>query len=201
MTEQPGIEEYLRNMEVWWAIRLSSFDELDIELTKNMFQPYAYIISEEGDGVTTKYHQHILLVWDTDTETIRQLIKSVYPNCIGNKCLYIKPSRDKRQLAKYTLKEGKYFYKGFTKQFIDDTFKCAKAKTDLKKEVTTNEDDFILNRIDFPKFIERYIDIKVRHDQPLYINHIEAYCTKMKCKVEPRASRCLAMQICEKINH
>lgn len=164
-----------------------------------MVSPYKYIISEEGDGVTTKYHQHIILVCDQDTKFIRNLIKTTYPDCATNKCIYIKLCVTKTGLAKYTLKEGEYIYQGFSKQFIDDTFKCSKPKTDLKKDITENEDNYILDKICDSEFIKRYISLKVRHDQPLYMNHIEAYMRKMACKKSPRRIDALVSVILERI--
>lgn len=194
------LQECLNDLEVWWAIRLSSFDGLSLDATRTMFNDYKYIISEEGDGITTKYHQHIVLVADTDTEGVRAIIKATYPACQGNKCIYIKACRDKKQLAKYTLKEGSYCYKGFSSQYITDTFKCAIAKTDLKKDMTKNEDDFIIGKIELLQFTETYLTLKVKHDQPLYMNHVQAYITKMACRRNPKLARSLAMDILEKIH-
>jgi hypothetical protein len=193
------IDEHFNVLEVWWAIRLSSFDSLSIETTKRMLEPYKYIVSEEGDGITTKYHQHIILVYDTDTEGVRKLIKQTYPECQGNKCIYIKASKDKRQLAKYTLKEGLYCYKGFSKEYIEDAFKCSKPKTDLKKDMTENEDKFILGKIELLQFTKNYINLKVKHGQPLYMNHIEAYIRKMACQQDERQQHALALIIVERI--
>lgn len=189
------IQEMLQNLEQWYAIRLSSFDKLALDTTEKMFESYKYIISEEGDGVTTKYHQHIILVCEHTTEQIREIIKKSYPDCVGNKCLYIKACKDKKQLAKYTLKEGKYVYKGFDPKFIEDTFKCSKQKTDLKKDITDNEDNLILGRITDVQFVEKYIRIKVAHDQPLYTNHIRAYVLKMLIKADKIGARAYACSI------
>lgn len=189
------IQEMLMNLQQWYAIRLSSFDKLSLETTQKLFDDYAYIISEEGDGITTKYHQHIILVYDGTTEQVREMIKGTYSECVGNKCLYIKACKDKKQLAKYTLKEGKYVYKGFDPKFIEDTFKCSKQKTDLKKEITDNEDDLVLGRITELQFVERYVLIKVRHDQPLYTNHIRAYVLKMLIKADKMSSKSYAISI------
>lgn len=195
------IDECFNELEIWWAVRLSSFDKLSLETTQQMLSPFKYIISEEGDGITTKYHQHIILVCDLDTEGVRALVKKTYPDCQGNKCIYIKACRDKKQLAKYTLKEGNYVYKGFSKKYIDETFKCAKPKTDLKKDMTENEDNYILDKITDSQFVQRYIDLKVKHDQPLYMNHIEAYVRKMVCKKDPKKVKELSICIIERIFH
>lgn len=183
----------------WHAIRLSSFKELDIQVTLKMLEPYRYIVSEEGDGVTTKYHQHIILVSELETEEIRQLIKKFYPGCKGNSCLYIKASKDKTQLAKYTLKEGNYKYKGFSEKYIQDTFKTSSPKTDLKKDVRDLEDKYILDIIDIVKFTEQYLLLKAKHDQPIYMNHVEAYLRKMKLKKEPGYVRHYAAALLDRI--
>lgn len=184
----------------WYAIRLSSFDELDINVTKNIFDFYRYVISEEGDGITTKYHQHIILDCPLSTDEIRSLIKKSYPNCVGNKCIYIKACADKTQLMKYTLKEGKYCYKGFSDKFIEEHFKCSKPKTDLKKEISNNEDNFVLGKIDDIEFVENYLKIKVSHDQPIYLNHIRAYVLKMMLKAGYKKYSSLSRNILDGLN-
>lgn len=165
--------------EIWWAVRIT-VDELTLDKTCSLFDQYSkYIVSEEGDGFNTRIHHHILLVTQENAEDIKKKIRDVYPTATGNKCIYCKPCRDKRKLKKYTLKEGNYKYKGFDSQKISDAFKTSVKKTDLKAEVVFNEDQLILGKITFQKFVEKYVDIKVTHDQPLYQNHIEAYVTKV----------------------
>lgn len=193
------MDKFIEELGSWYAVRLSSFDELELEKTKKMLQPYKYILSEEGDGITTKYHQHIVWVFNGTTDDIRKIIKDTYPKCIGNKCLYIKAGRDKTQLAKYTVKEGKFCFNGFTQKYIDEVFKTSSAKTDLKKEITDNEDDYILGRKTLDEFTEEYILIKARHDQPLYMNHIEAYIRRVHVKKNPKFSQNIARQIVDKI--
>ncbi len=172
-------QSLLTDFEQWWAIRIT-LDDVDLDKTYKLFDHYSkFIVSEEGGTDATKLHHHILLESDDTADQIKERIRVVYPLAKGNKAIYTKPSRDKRQLAKYTVKEGNYKYKGFTEQFITETFKCSKAKTDLRKQVTDNEDELILHKIEFNKFVENYINIKVKHDQPLYSNHIKAYCLKV----------------------
>jgi len=162
-----------------WAIRLTD-PELDLEKTFKLFSYAArYIVSEEGDGDSTKLHQHILLYTEETGDQIRERIREVYPILKGNKSVYIKPSRDKRQLAKYTVKEGQYKYKGFTPEYISETFKCSRAKTDLKKDISLLEEQFILHHIDSEEFLDRYVQLKVKHDQSLYTSHLTAYMRKM----------------------
>lgn len=176
---QLTLPDILENLESWWAIRIT-VDDLDLEKTYNLFNYSSkFIVSEEGDGDNTRIHQHILLVTDETSDKIKERIREVYPTAKGNKCIYLKPSKDKRQLAKYTVKEGNYKYKGFTEEYILNTFKCSKAKTDLKKDIHKLEDDYVLGNIRSHEFLEKFIELKVKHDQPLYTNHIKAYMMKM----------------------
>lgn len=189
---QPTLPETLELFEAWWAIRIT-VEELDLEKTFKLFS-YAqkFIVSEEGDGDNTRIHHHILLVTDETSDQIKVRIREVYPTAKGNKSIYTKPSRDKRQLAKYTVKEGNYKYKGFTEKYIQDTFKCSKAKTDLKKDIDKLEEDYILDKIGSLVFLEKYIELKVKHDQPLYTNHIKAYMMKMMIKSHHASSKAYA---------
>lgn len=184
----------------WYAVRLSSFKSLDITTTKNMLEGYKYILCEEGDGVTTKYHQHIVWVFSGTTDELRAIIKKVYPDCSGNKCIYIQASRDKKQLMKYTLKEGHYYYKGFSKPVIDKYFKLSVAKTDLKKDVKDNEDNFVLGKITLEDFTDRYIEIKIKHNQALYTNHLEAYIRMVLMRARPDKRREYSRYLAEKVS-
>lgn len=185
----------------WWAIRITT-DNMTLERTASIFKDNdKYIISQEGDDDTTRLHHHVVLASDESSEDIKSKIRQVYPEAKGNKCIYVKPSRDKRQLAKYTLKEGNYIYKGFSEQFIKEHFRLAVAKTDLKKEITANEEIYILGIITTEQFVERYIDIKVKHDQPLYTNHIVAYVRKMMVRSGNLKSKNYAKDIIYQIEY
>lgn len=186
---QRTIPDLIEELESWWAIRIT-VDELDLNKTYDLFNSYdKFIVSEEGDGDNTRLHHHILLVTTENAEQIKERIRVVYPTAKGNKSIYTRPSRDKRQLAKYTIKEGNYKYKGFSETYIQNTFKCAIAKTDLKKDITKLEDQLILGEIGFTLFLEKYVDLKVKHDQPLYTNHIKAYGMKMAVRSGVMSSR------------
>lgn len=195
------MDKIINELGEWYAVRLSSFDSLGMEKTTDMLKDYRYILSEEGDGITTKYHQHIIWVYEGTIEQLRQIIKKTYPECSGNKCLYIKPSRDKKQLAKYTLKEGKYTYKGFDEKYIQEMFKCSKPKTDLKKDIADNEDDYIMDRKDLNQFIESYLLIKATHDQPIYMNHIESYIRKIMIKKNPKYAKGLTKVLLDRLQN
>lgn len=200
LVDNDDIIQVIDSLGAWYAIRLSSFESLTLEKTEEMFKDYRYVISEEGDGITVKYHQHIILdAGKLTTEDIRKIVKEQYPDCQGNKCIYIRACKDKKQLMKYTLKDGKYVYKGFSPKFIENHFKCSSAKTDLKKDVKDNEDNFILGKIEFNAFIDKYLEIKVAHDQPLYMNHIKAYCLKMYVKSNPQHRSKLSKEIRDSI--
>lgn len=193
------MNEAINEQGIWYNIRLSSFSGLGLETTKAMLLPYRYILSEEGDDITTKYHQHIILVTDIGIEEIRKIIKKHYPEAIGNKCIYLKPVNEKAACAKYVLKEGSYSYNGFTEEYIETKFKTSRKKTDMKKDVVDNEDAYILGSIDAKEFIERYIVIKSEHDQPLYMNHIEAYVRKIMVRKNKKAAGKLANVLFDRI--
>lgn len=193
------ITDLFENLEVWWAIRIT-VDDMDIDITCRIFE-YCdkYIVSEEGDGLNTRVHHHVLLVSNEDAESIKKRIKDVYPTAYGNKCLYCRPCRDKRSLKKYTLKEGNFKFKGFDSKKIEDSYKTSVKKTDLKAAVVSNEDSLILGKISFVQFVEKYVDIKVSHDQPLYGNHIEAYATKVGIRAKVLSKRDYAKNLVNRI--
>lgn len=180
--KQLTIPETLQNFESWWAIRIT-VDDLDLEKTYKLFNHYdKFIVSEEGDGLNTRLHHHIILVTTESSDQIKDKIREVYPDAKGNKCIYCKPSRDKRQLAKYTVKEGNYKYKGFSDKFIEEAFLVSNPKTNLSTEINELEEQYILHKIESQEFLEKYILIKTKHNQPLYSNHIKSYMMKMMIK-------------------
>lgn len=201
---QVTITDLLSLEGVWWALRLTDDGSvLDMDKTQQITTKYdKWIISEEGDGDHTRLHHHIIISTKQDIkrDTIRQHIKEVYPTLKGNKSIYIQPCKDKKQLTKYTLKEGQYKYNGFSKDFIKNMERCASPKTDLKKNIQDIEDQYILGQLDDKEFLSKYIQLKALHDQPLYLNHIQAYMTKQMTKKNPGLSNLIADTILFRIN-
>lgn len=190
----------LTDFEAWWAIRLT-LDDLDLDKTFDIFgKSDKLIVSQEGDGLNTRIHHHILLVTNDSSDQIKTLIRQTYPEAKGNKCLYCKPSRDKSSLAKYTVKEGMYKYRGFSEKYIKDTFKCSVAKTDLKKDISKLEEQYILGEYDSEIFLQKYIELKVKHDQPLYTAHIKAYMMKMMIRSGNASAKSYGQNIMNEIH-
>jgi len=160
--------------------RISRVKNLNIDTTKNIFSPFKlYIISEETSKKDV-YHQHFVVGDYEITELqITELIRKSYPDLKGNKCVYVKIARNPKQLMKYTLKEGKFITKGFSKSFIDDACKMSRSKEHMKDEFIALEERLILKKIGMRKFMEDYIRLKVMHAQPLYDNHLIAYFKRM----------------------
>lgn len=197
MTRQTTLDE----IGTWWAIRIT-VEELELEKTEMIFKHYEkYIISEEGDGEFTRVHHHVILVTEEDSNKIKENIRKVYPKATGNKCIYCRPAKDKRQLAKYTLKEDNYIYKGFSEEFIKIHFKLAVAKTDLKKDLIKIEEDYVLGKVTTEQFTQQYIELKVKYDQPLYTNHVVSYIRKMMVRSGNMTSKLYAKQIISQIEY
>lgn len=180
--------ELLKN-HAMFAIRIAKVENLDMD---NLFQrlPYNYVLLSQEGKDTDNYHIHGVVLVERHKERndeylktqLRQNIKDLYPSAIGNKCLTVKEARSKKQLMKYTLKEGNYVYKGFDKTLIDKLFKLSNVKENLKVKITDNEERLLLNEIDYETFLINHIDILVSHGQSLYNNHIKAYANRFLIK-------------------
>lgn len=201
MSTQLTLEETLTKLECWWAIRIT-VDSLELRKTFAIFESFPkVVVSEEGDGMNTRLHHHIILPTNKSSDEIKKLIRVAYPDAIGNKCIYVKPSRDKRSLMKYTLKEGNYLYKGFTDQFIKDSFKCSSSKTDLKKEIDLLEEKVILQKITMLQFIEAYIDLKVKYSQDLRDTNLKPYFKRIMIKSGYMTSKVYAQRLYDQVVH
>lgn len=106
---------------------------------------------------------------------LRKKIKLCYPSAKGNKNLYTAKVRSIKQCFKYTLKEGDFKYKGFVKSYVEEMFLLSVPKDSLADKILENEENLLLKKIDFEQFKMNYIQIKVDHNQNLYVNHIRSY--------------------------
>lgn len=174
----------LTDLERYWFIRIT-LDDINLELIYNMVKDRTkFVISEEGDGINVNVHYHIVLLAlpNETNDMIKKMIKQTFPSVKGNKHLFSKLVTQLKQAIKYTLKEGNYKYKGFTEENIKELFKCSAPKTNLRKDVSDLQDDYMMKRISKEMFLEKYIELKAKHDQPIYPAHIKAYMIKMMIK-------------------
>lgn len=177
----------------WYNIRLKNDDTLTLDRTKKMLGDTKYIISEEGKN--TIYHQHIVWVVDKTMEEVREIIREYYPDIKGNKCLYIKECRDKRQSAKYTVKEGDFAYNKFSKEYIERIVSTSIKKEDMNIKFRRLDDRFILKEIDAREYLEQRMILKSEHDQSIYIHHERAYFNKISIKRDKKYASKLVSQI------
>lgn len=186
---------FYETMQVW-AFRVSNVENLSLAKTFEAFSHSGYskvIVSEETSNKGVIHH-HGLLAWlpsdyeveingkqvstmpaERAHETISGVIKRIYPDAKGNRCIYIRQSIDKKQLLKYTLKEGLFFQKGFTHNYISAALLLSTGKEGMKKAFEKNVERYLLGTIDLLTFMSNHIALKVKHQQPLYNNHLLAY--------------------------
>lgn len=140
------------------------------------------IIGEEHVGLPT-YHLQGFVAGDEITDvSVRQTIKDVYPDAVGNKCLYVKYARDKKQSQKYVVKEGLFEYFGYTSEFIDKIKILSTPKENMKKKIIENEEQLLMRQISWRRFMENYVDIVIDHNQNIRDHVINSYFKKMKLK-------------------
>lgn len=183
------MDELLEEFGAWINIRLKNDDTLTLKKTQEMLGDTKYIISEEGDGENIIYHQHIVWVTDKSIEEVRAVIKEYYPEIKGNKCLYIKECRDKKQSAKYTVKEGKFTSNKFSTAYIDRIVKTSNKKENMNKKFVQLDDLYITKEINKYEYLERRMILKSQHDQSIYINHERAYFYKMQIKRDEKNAK------------
>lgn len=163
-----------------YAFRISKLSDLELDTTFNhMKSHYKWLVISQETNPSLHLHGVIGINRpDTDKQEkarIRSVIQSLYPKAVGNKHLYTANVLKKKQIFKYTLKEGNFVHQGFTNEFITDMFKTSTPKENLGDKVKQNEEQFLLGKITFQDFKENYVKIKVEHNQRLYPNHIRAY--------------------------
>ncbi len=202
MDELYSIETSFYNNAQVWAFRISNVEDLDLAKTFQGFSELGYdkiIVSEETSTKGVLHHhgllawypeKHNMIRWDVHSdkditysslpissahEDIVKTIKFIYPDAKGNKCIYCRQSIDKAQLLKYTLKEGLFFQKGFSSEYISSALLLSTSKEGMKKSFSNNVDKYLLKAQSLLEFMSNHIQLKVKHKQPLYNNHLEAY--------------------------
>ncbi len=179
MEAQHPLETLLLEKKDVWAVRLAKLPDLSLQTTYECIKQISesFIVSEEGSGDTL--HQHIYMCGDLTRSQITEAIKVTYPTCKGNKNIYCQPAKKKKQLLKYTIKEKCFLSTGFSSTFIQDLLKLSRPKTDLKDSFVKLEEQLLLGKITFAKYVTQYLDLKVKHDQNLYTSHLIAFFRKM----------------------
>lgn len=170
------------------AFRIACVDGLSLDNVFLGLKDEYPVLLVSSEGEEKKFHIHgvaampLLDSGDDFTGTVRLSIKKVFPTAKGNKCLYVKKSKDKKQLLKYTLKEGTFKYQGFSKILIDKLFQLSCNKENLNKKIQDNEEDLLMHTISYSRFVVRHLEIIVSHNQNIYCNHVKSYFNKMRLK-------------------
>lgn len=177
------IDDEVLQKNIMIAFRISRVKNLSLDSTFQHFSSkYKYVVvSLEGEQKTEHIHG-VIANPSITTDEVRDYIRELYPDAKGNKCLYTKESMDKKQLLKYTLKEGQFLFSGFRKEFIENMVILSSVKENLNKKIQTNEEELLLGHITYKKFVTNHLEIIVQHNQNLYINHLKAYFFKMRLK-------------------
>lgn len=175
------------DVKKFFALRIKHVQSLELQRTLIFFSDksckYVLVSMEEGKG-TEGTHIHGLISGESSTtaQDVRNWIKELYPDAKGNKCLYVSLVKNVKQTTKYTLKEGKFLYKGFNQPFIRTMLACSNKKESIASKITQNEEDLLSNKIHYNQFVTNYLQIKVDHGQNIYNSHIKAYCTRFMLK-------------------
>lgn len=149
------------------------------------------LVSQEGEKQKPHLHGMVTLLkehYDDSVTVLRNHLKEwgLTQNpplkIIGNKMLYVRLADDKKQLLKYTLKEGNYKQTGFPAAYLATYHAASVCKESLGLKIRDNEEDLLMKKIDYETFVHRYIKIKVDHTQPLYVSHIKAYINSYRLK-------------------
>lgn len=150
-------------------------------------------------------HNHLLLGEDESVdntqlkEQIVKVLKEKYPENKGNKFYECTVAKDKDSLRKYVVKDGDYIYKGFTKSFMDDTFKVSYSKDKFKAQYKKLREDVLVKRISLSKYCEALIQLKADSEQGIYLNHIEAHVRAIGIKVGEIEPRTMSDRVMERI--
>lgn len=170
------------------AFRLSCIDGLALDKTFHHLKDVFPILLCSAEGETRKFHIHGVVAMATSSSPenfplyVRTKLKELYPMARGIKCIYVRLSKNKKQLLKYTLKEGQFQYQGFRKELIEKCYLLSSVKENLNKKIQDNEELLLTKKINYTRFVTTHLEIIVSHNQNLYVNHVKSYFNKMKLK-------------------
>jgi len=159
-----------------YGVRIAEVENLTLDYAKELLIGFVdyYIVSEEVSK-KGKLHQHwVICAPGLSHEKITNYIKEWYPDAKGNKCIAIREARNPKQLIKYTLKDNNFIFKGFSKKFIDTSLKLSYSTSKMKDEFSKLNDRVKLKEITYDEYCTKYMEYKVKHEQPIYENHIIA---------------------------
>lgn len=145
-------------------------------------------------------HAHILLATTLTKEPIRKLLLEAYPDLTGNKGHSIKKARSPDTLLAYVLKDDNFIYQGLTEAFIKKAYALSYQKEGFKKDYQALQNELALETISLFEYACSLIELKAKHNQPIYLNHIKAHLLSVNTKGSKRRSRYLAEQIFENLN-
>lgn len=167
------------------------------------------LVESKFDGTFSKYiigfelnHFHVCLVvrvkdgWlegskhkklrDWVNNEIRPLVHKT-----GRFNYSISVAKTEKQLAKYTVKDGNYVYKGFTatevKKFEISSFRKGKGTYNQEKSDITER--YMEDKIGDAEFFERMLKLNSDYGYSSYINHMRAYHITKKAKKDPEWRR------------
>lgn len=166
-------------------------DVLSLEKTFDGFKEISprLIVSEERSSKGVLHHHGLVTIPGLTKEGLRECIRTIYPDATGNKNIYTALAEKKKQLLKYTLKEGKFLQQGFSTEFIQAALTLSSSKEGMDTAFTNLYDSLFLGQITMSVYKREYIKLKIIHGQNLYGNHLQAYFTtvafKLVYKIKP----------------
>lgn len=114
--------DYLFNNYSVWAVRLTK-ESLDKEISSKALADFPmFIVVNEGDGQKIRLHQHILVGHTEVSKISKKILTDIFKDLYevkGNSEIMVQLARDKKKLAKYTLKsDPEPIFKGFPDHYL-----------------------------------------------------------------------------------
>ena len=178
---QPTLEQLVLKKATFYHLRLSVDDLTERKTQQVLDDPELgishYILATEGDGVNTRYHQHVMLGGsEIDKKQIAKVLKDMYV-LKGNPDYSFKLVKSKRNMSAYVVKEDAgIVFKGFTVADIAQFKKRSYSKTkfeDAYKKLGESLDDNVINLYEYS---QQLYQLKADCNQPVNLrsmdNHI-----------------------------
>lgn len=180
------IDEQFFNAVECYHVRITHPDVSGLDLLAYLEQFYRYVIVSEEYSEKRKEHLHCLLgsnknSYIEDQEPYARLIIKDYcavrfpdSKSKGNKLYTLTLARNNQQLRKYVLKDGKYWYTGFTEETIKQAFmkSFTKSYQKLFRELLNK---YAEGEISAKEYKLKYLEMKLLNFQSIDLNWISRH--------------------------
>lgn len=152
------MEDIFTSLYTWYHIRLHIDHEPEIILGHFKKLSLPYLIARERNA--SRPHYQILLGYNNTLEHLRTYVKTTFD--VRKQSMYsISAKRTTIQKLKtYLLKEGEYWYNGFSTDELDNLKKlCFKKAKDV--DWYALDDQFLATDMTWEEYIEKFDDMKL----------------------------------------